>query len=186
LIRLTPFLGAGILAAILGYRLANLIPIAGRIYLILVFLGLLFGMIILDTEPGWNVVLFLGFALAAGIVINWSGAEITRIKTWIVFSGLLIISLVGGWYLKSKFGRAASVLFPLTIIYMIGWMLFLFFELSPVLERFWILLGLMLFTLIATAVFVGGKTMNKQDSIMPLANELFVVLFNLCWLSGLV
>jgi len=174
------------LAAVLGYHLANLIPLAARIYLVLVFLGLLFGMIILDTEPGWNVVLFLGFALAAGVVINWSGAEITQIKTWILFSVLVIVSLVGGWFLKGKFGRAARVLFPLTIIYMIGWLLFLFYPVSPALERTWIIIGLILFTLIATAVMVRGKTMNKQDSIMPLANELFVVLFNLCWLSGLV
>jgi hypothetical protein len=35
-------------------------------------------------------------------------------------------------------------------------------------------------------VLVRGKIKNQEDNPVPIVIELFVVLFNLCWLSGLV
>ena len=186
LIRLIPLLGLGILAAILGYNLANMIPAAWRVYLGLVFLGLLLSMVILDTEPGWNIVLFLGFAAVAGMYLYWSGAEYSRWKPWILFSSLVLISLVGGSVLNERFGRAAKVLFPITILYLGGWIFFLFYNIPTALKIIWIWSGLILFTLISIAVLVRGKIKSLEDNPVPIVIELFVVLFNLCWLSGLI
>ena len=78
LVRVTPFLGLGLLAAVLGYQLAGLIPVTARVYIQIAFLGLLFSLIILDKEPGWNVVLFICFGIAAGMMLFHSVSDLTR------------------------------------------------------------------------------------------------------------
>ncbi|MCK4490278.1 MAG: hypothetical protein KAU23_08470 [Anaerolineales bacterium] len=186
LIRLTPLLGLGVAAVILGYRLADWIPGIGSFYQLVIFLGLLLGMIILGTEPGWNVTLYLGFALAAGVLLFWSGALVNQLKTWILFSVLFLISLAGGAFSSRITGRAAALLFPITIFYLMGWILFLFFPLPGLYKTIWIIFGLVLFTLITIAVFNRGKILRQEESAVPLNIELFVVLFNLYWLSGLI
>jgi len=143
-------------------------------------------MVILDTEPGWNVVLFLGFAVVAGMLLNWSGAEYSRWNSWTLFSILILISLVGGSLLNGRFGRSAKVLFPITILYLVGWIFFFFFPIPAPFKIIWIISGLILFTLIFIAVLVRGKIKSQEDNPVPIVIELFVVLFNLCWLSGLV
>jgi len=176
----------GIGAVIFGYRLADWIPGIGSLYQIIILLGLFLGMIILGTEPGWNVTLYLGFALAGGVLLFWSGALVNQLKTWILFSVLLLISLAGGAFSSRSTGRAAAVLFPITILYLAGWVFFLFFPLPGLFKMIWIILGLALFTLITKAVFRQGKTLSQGESTVPLTIELFVVLFNLYWLSGLI
>lgn len=186
LIRLIPLLGMGVAAVILGYRLANWIPEIGWIFQLIILMGLLLGMIILDTEPGWNVTLYLGFALAGGMLLFWSGAFVSQLKTWILFSVLFLISLAGGAFSRGSTGRATAVMFPITFFYMIGWIFFLYFPLPGLYRMIWMILGLVLFTLITIAVFSRGKNLRQGESAVPLTIELFVVLFNLCWLSGLI
>lgn len=186
LVRVAPILGLGLLALIIGYQLASLVPVAGRIYLQVVFLGLLFGMVILDTEPGWNMVLFISFGLVAGMVILWSGANMSQLRTWILFSFLFLISITGGAFLKSDTERAAGLLFISTILYMVGWILFMLISLPGIVRTIWTVLGLVLFTIIAIAVISHGKTRNYENSAIPLSIQLFVVLFNLCWLSSVL
>jgi len=179
-------MGLGIGAVILGYRLADWIPGIGSFYQLVIILGLLLGMIILGNEPGWNVILYLGFALAGGVLLFWSGALVNQLKTWILFSVLFLISLAGGTFSRGSTGRAAAVLFPITIFYLIGWVFFLYFPLPALFRMIWMILGLVLFTLITIAVFNRGKNLSQGESAVPLTIELFVVLFNLCWLSGLI
>lgn len=186
LIRLSPLLGLGIGAVILGYHLADWIPGIGSFYQLIIILGLFLGMIILGSEPGWNVTLYLGFALAGGVLLFWSGALVNQLKTCILFSGLLLISLAGGTFSSRSSCRAAAVLFPITILYLAGWIFFLFFPLPELLKMIWVVLGLGLFTLITIAVFRRGKALHQEESAVPLTVELFVVLFNLYWLSGLI
>ena len=182
LIRVVPILGLGTAAAILGYHLASFIPVVGGIYLVLLFLGLFLSMTILNTEPGWNMVFFLGFALAAGTLLYWFGANIKQSYTWI----LLVISFIGGSLPKERFARATRVFFPITVLYLTGWILFFIVQISGVYKLIWIITGLVLFTLITIGVLVRGKTINRTDSPVPLAIELFVVIFNIYWMSSLL
>lgn len=185
-VQVAPFLGLGLLASFLGYQLVNIIlPVAGN-YIQIAFLALLFAMVILDTEPGWNLVMFLAFGVVAGMILNWSSSEISQLKTWILFSILLLISITGGLFLKRDSGRAARVLFLSTFLYMIGWFLIILTSLPGIVRTIWIVLGLILFTLVAMAVISQGKTRNDEGSAIPLSIQLFVVLFNICWLSSLV
>ncbi|MCJ7717024.1 MAG: hypothetical protein MUO54_10975 [Anaerolineales bacterium] len=187
LVRVVPLLGLGTIFTIVGYRLASIFQMTNSIYILFVFLVLLVSMMILDKEPGWNVVLFLGFALAAGVILLWSSAEITQPKTWILFSILVLVSLAGGLFLSKRIGLAATVLYPTTILYMIGWVLFLFFELPGLFKMIWIVLGLVLFTLIIIAILSRGENQSQEDNAaVPLAIELYVLLFNLFWLSSML
>ena len=182
-VQVAPFLGLGILTSVLGYQLVSLIPNNAGIFFQVAFLALLFGMVILDTEPGWNIVLFLTFGLVSGMMIHWSGAEISQLRIWILFLILVLISITGGFYLKRETGPEAGILFSGTFLYLIGWILFLLTTLPGIMRTIWIVLGLVLFTLVAMAVINQGKTQNAEDMTIPLSIQLFVVLFNLFWLS---
>jgi len=186
LIRVAPILGLGTAAAILGYHLASFIPVVDGIYLVLLFLGLFLSMIILNTEPGWNMVFFLGFALAAGTLLYWFGANIKQSYTWILLIILLVISFFGGSLPEERFAWATRVFFPITVLYLTGWILFFIAQISGVYKLIWIITGLVLFTLITIGVLVRGKTINRTDSPVPLAIELFVVIFNIYWMSFLL
>ena len=186
LIRVAPFLGLGLIGVIIGYQLADLVPAAARVYLQIVFLGLIFSMIILDKEPGWNLVLLICFGLTAGMMLIWSGGNLLQLKSWVVFLILFVISLAGGVLMKGAGGRVAGVLFFCTLLYMMGWILFAFVSLPDLAGMIWIILGLALFTFILMAVISQGKTQNDESSAVPLSIQLFVVLFNICWLSSLL
>lgn len=88
--------------------------------------------------------------------------------------------------MKGAGGRVAGVLFFCTLLYMMGWILFAFVSLPDLAGMIWIILGLALFTFILMAVISQGKTQNDESSAVPLSIQLFVVLFNICWLSSLL
>lgn len=183
-VQIAPILGLGVLASIFGYQLVFLIPNEARIFFQVAFLALLIGMVILDTEPGWNMVLFLTFGLVAGMMIHWSGAEISQLRSWVLFSILLLISIAGGFLIVKDTGSAAGILFLCTFLYMIGWFLVLLTSLPEIVRAIWIVLGLVLFTLAAISVIREGKRQNTERMPIPLSIQLFVVLFNLVWLSS--
>jgi len=158
----------------------------GRGYLLLVFFGLLLSMIILDTEPGWNLVIFLGFALVAGMLLYRSEVLVPQFKSWMIFSILCLISIAGAAYSRSRIRRAAGILYPVAVLYLLGWGCFLIFQIRPIYEMGWIVFGLILFTLITMVILNQGKTKSQDASPVPLVFELFVVLYNLFWLSSLL
>jgi hypothetical protein len=183
ILRLAPYLGLGVLGVVIGYNFANLIPLPGGMFLFVIFIAFLVGMTILDAEPGWNLVLFLGFSLVGGTVLYWSPLTVIQNKTWVLFLVLILVSLLGGAFTSSKIAAASIYLMPGTILYFLGWILFLFFDLPELLIMIWTGLGLALFTLIAIAILSRGKTQDKQEDIVPLVIQIFVVVFNLFWLS---
>ena len=185
LVRVAPILGLGLVATIVGYQLSIFLPFTAKIYLQGAFLVLLISMVIMDTEPGWNVVLFLGFGLVAGINLRWSGADLTRLRTWIFFLSLFLCSLTGGALLKRDTGRAAGILFLSTFLYMIGWFLFILTTQPESARTIWIILGLVLFTLVAIAVISKGLSKKDDSHPLSLSIQLFLVFFNLFWLSGM-
>jgi hypothetical protein len=157
-----------------------------RVYLLVPFLGFFLGMIILDQEPGWNIALLAGFALTAGLLLNWSGSNPSQWLTWVLFLGLGGVSLTGAAVMGERFQTWMRVLLALTVIYLLGWLALITLDLAPGYRGFWILTGLLLFTLITMGILQRGVKSDQDSSPVPLAIELFVVLFNLFWLSGLV
>ena len=143
-------------------------------------------MIILDTEPGWNLVLYLAVAFCAGILLVWSGAKIGQITTWITFLGLLLLILVLGALTRREVTRAWILVYPITLVYIIGWIFFISAQTAAGFRKIWIVFGLILFSALAVVILVRGKSNDQNDKTVSLSSELFLVLFNLYWLSGLV
>lgn len=186
LLMIAPYLGLGLLAAILGSYLAEFVLVAARAYLQFVFLGLFFSMIILDKEPGWNLVILICFGITAGMMLFWSGGNFLQLKSWVVFSILFIISLTGGYFMNGAGKLAPGVLFFCTLVYMMGWILFAFIPLPGMKGIIWIVFGFVLFTVILMVVISQGKNRNDESDAVPLSIHIFVLLFNLCWLSSLL
>jgi hypothetical protein len=125
-------------------------------------------------------------ALCAGILLTWSGAELDKIRTWIIFIGLLILILICGVLIKGDIKRAWILVYPITLIYIIGWVFFLSSQIPTAYQRIWIIFGMILFSVLAVLILVRGRAKEQDDKTVSLGSELFLVLFNLCWLSGLV
>ncbi len=186
LVQVAPLLGLGTLASILGYQHVYLIPDDSGTFFQAAFLALLFGMIVLATEPVWNMVLYLTFGLAAGMMINRLGVDISQFRTWVLFSIVVFILIAGGFFFKKGIGSLAGILFFCTFLYMIGWFLYLLSMLPEIWNTIWIILGLVLFTLVAIAVISRGKSQKAERMPIALSIQLFMVLFNLFWLSSLL
>lgn len=184
LLRLTPLLGSSVGAAILGYNLLYLIPGCIRCYLLIPYLVLFLTTTILDREPGWNVLLLLGYSLMAGAVLNWSGTEAARWSTWVLFLGLVFAALAVAPLLGNWFQKIFSFLFMLMIGYSLGWLVFIITDLFSRYRGIWIMLGLPLLTLCIGSIFQRGLSLKLEDNSVPLTVELVVVLINTFWLAG--
>ena len=170
----------------MGYNLLFLIPARSRAYLLIPFLVLFLAMTILDREPGWNLVLLLGFSFTAGTLLNWSGADAARWGTWLLFLSLCAAALIWAAVLGLSLSKGLKFLFPLTVLYLLGWLGIIFWDLPGWIRGLWIYSGLTLFTAIAAGILQKGMTIHSEESPVPLGIELWVILFNLFWLSGLI
>ena len=145
---------------------------------------LLISLVTLDAEPGWNLVFFIAFSLIAGILLNWSGTEISRFRTWILFILLLLVLVTGGFYLK-RFGKLVNaILFIGPIFYVVGWVFIAGVVVPAVVNHSWIVLGLVLFMLIGTGVIRQTKEHRAENKNISLSIQLLLILFNLFWLSS--
>jgi hypothetical protein len=146
--------------------------------------GSLIGLYILEDEPGWNGALLLGFAMAAGALLRGVNFEAAPGKVWSTLVFCLCVSLVGGAYSGQKVRRARVTLFPLSILYLLGWIVFSIFPLPEIGMMMWAVLGLLLFLLVGVSIFSRGKLEGGEGYPIPLASDLFVVGFNLFWLAA--
>lgn len=186
LLRLAPVLVLASAAAFLGYDQLSLIPARARSFLLIAFLVLFLIMTILDQEPGWNIVLLLGFSISAGMLLNWSDAEAARWGTWLAFFGLTGSALTGSVVFGKALRKGMRYLLPLTAFYILVWMGMIFWDLPPWVRGSLILSGLVLFTVFTAGTLQRGYSLKKDESPIPLSIKLWVILFNLFWLTGLI
>ncbi|RLD00556.1 MAG: hypothetical protein DRI46_07230 [Chloroflexi bacterium] len=168
----------------MGFNLLTLIPIQGRAYLLIPFLVFFLAMTILDREPGWNLILLMVFSFTAGLLLNWSGTDTSRWQTWLLFLGSGVAAVLGAVTLGKSLQTGLQFLLPLTVLYLLGWPGVLLWDLPGWIRGFWMLSGLLLFTLIAAAVLQRGFTLEVEESPVPLGISLWVILVNLFWVSG--
>ncbi len=185
LVRVVPYLGMAGVACWIGRSIGSWVPDSGRVYLMSITWGLLIGLYILEEEPGWNVALLLGFALAAGALFEEIDLGAFRGKVWSTLASCLCLSFVGGSLSGRRLRGVGVYLFPLAILYLLGWVFLKFFPVPGAWVSLWACLGLLLFLLIGVSVFSRGKVEGGQGSPVPLASDLFVVTLNLFWLAAM-
>jgi len=186
MIRLTPVLGLATAGSALGFHLIELIDGPRKAHTILIFLVLFLAMNLLIEEPGWNLVLLLGFSITSGLVLNWTRAAAGYWGTWILFLGLITVAL--GRILKQGDGRRMNSMYliPSASFYLVGWLGIIIWNLSGWILKIWVLWGLILFTMITAGLLQSGLTLRKKESPVPLGIKIWVVLLNLFWLSSLL
>ncbi len=186
MIRLTPVLGLAAAGLILGFHLMELIDGPGNALMLIIFLVLFLAMNLLIQEPGWNLVLLLGFSITSGLVLNWTGVFPGRWGTWILFLGLITAAL--SRILKQGEAHQINLIYriPPAGLYLSGWLVIIIWKLSGWILKIWIIWGLILFTMITADLLRSGLTLRKKESPVPLGIEIWVVLLNLFWLSSLL
>lgn len=183
LVSVAPVLGAAALAAGGGYYLGQWAPVAIRPYLIIIAWCLLIGMYILDQEPTWNFFLLVGFSALGGVLLRGLGSGINQGRGWGSLAVGLMLALLWGSWAGSQLSGAGIYLFPLTILYLLGWIGLSFYSFPSQYIAIWAALGWVLFLLIATSVISRGAFRTESVEPVSLAGDLFVVLFNLFWLG---
>jgi len=186
LIRLIPVLGLAMAGSALGFQLMELIDGPGNAHMLIIFLALFLAMNLLIQEPGWNLVLLLGFSITSGLVMNWTGVVPGRWGTWILFLGLITAAL--SRVLKQRDAHQINLInrIPTAGLYLTGWLVIIIWNLSGWILKIWIIWGLILFTMITADLLKSGLTLRKKESPVPLGIEIWVVLLNLFWLSSLL
>jgi len=179
---MSPVLGGAGLGSWFGHSLGGWVPDGARIYLMILAWGLLLGMFILDEEPRWNFALLIAFAFTGGILLSMMAVTSQRAKVWSTLSVGLVLALVWGVLAGAKIRKAGAYLFPATILYLLGWVLFAMYNLPAGITAAWAGMGLILFVFIGTSVISRAK-IEEGTSHVSLASDLFVVLFNLYWLA---
>jgi hypothetical protein len=120
------------------------------------------------------------------MILLWSGAEVMMIKSWALYLSLLVISLVGGALIRDYSGQVARLLILSAVLYMLGWVILALISLPSLISLVWTILGLVLFTTISVAIISHGKTQSRDETPIPLGVQIFLIQFNLFWLSALI
>ncbi len=183
LISIVPVLGAAVLAACGGFFLGRWVPSGIRPYLIIIAWSLLIGMFILDKDPTWNFFLLVGFSLLGGMLLQGLAIGVNQGKVWGSLAVGFMIALLWGSWSGSQLSQAGMYLFPITVLYLMGWIGVSFFTFPTQIVALWAGLGWLLFTLIGTSVFSRGASGVEKLELTALASDLFVVFFNLFWLG---
>jgi hypothetical protein len=186
LLQVGPYLGIGLAAQTLGFRLAHFIPSDGRSIVQAALWILIVVMILLANEPFWNNVLFLVFSLGAGMTLYWLSTGSLHPRTWYLLPILFIISAVGGDFIQGSASKMNRVLITGMLLFLLGWVLLQIIPLTDLVRKIWILSGLALFSATIMVIISLGKDQNNGDSAISRSIQLSVALFNLCWLANIL
>ena len=182
--RLLPSLGSAAVGAVLGYQFLFLVPRQARTYLLISTLILFLSLIILDREPGWNIVLLLGFSITAGSLLNLCGVDPSSWLTWLLFLVLCGVALVMAT--RRRDHLPPGMLRLVSVFYLLGWLVVILKVMPDWLRVLWMTAGLLFFMGLAASALKRGFALGIEESPTPLSIELFLILFNLFWLSGLI
>jgi len=183
LVSVVPVLWTAILASYGGYLLGRWALFANQSLLIIFAWCLLLGMYILDQEPTWNFFLLVGFSFVGGMLIQGVGLDANQGKVWGSLAVGVMMALLWGMWSGSQLSQAGMYLFPITILYLLGWVGCSFYSFPSWLLAIWAGLGWLLFMLIGTAVVSRGSSGIEEVEPISLCSDLYVIFFNLFWLG---
>lgn len=129
--------------------------------------------------------MFCGFALSAGVLLHWVDFSSILGKVWVTLSMAWVVLVVWGTLSGEKAVQGPGYLFPVMILYLLGWILFSLVSLPDVVAAIWAGLGWVLFTLIGVSVILRSKGESGQGFVTRMAVDLFVVSFNIFWLAAM-
>lgn len=183
LVSIVPVMGTAVLVAWGGYYLGQWISSGAWPYLTIISWGLLIGIFIFEKDPKWIFFLLVGFSFIGGMLLQGLGLDVNHSRGWGSLVLGFVIAFIWGASSGSQLAKAGGVLFPLTILYLLGWIVFSFYSFPSEVIAVWAGLGWLLFTLIGTSVISRRSSGMERIEPISLASDLFVVFFNLFWLA---
>ncbi len=156
--------------------------------LLLLAVALFLGLLVLWEVAPWNLALLGAFALVAGAILGrWTGPEggLWARAALVALAGLTLSGAVGR-RLAGLAARAGPGLWPLTWLYLLGWVLWAFWQPLPWLPLLWGGLGLALFLALSAAWFARLETRLQRHPPTTLACELYLYALNLALAAQVV
>ena len=180
-----PLLGLAGLAAFLGSHLAGNFPTWVGLPLTVGVFTLLVILQIFKMAHRWNLILLLGFAMTAGMLLQVIGIK-KHWFPWVVLFFATVVSLFWAFRLGIRLGWIGTALFPVSVAYLLGWAAFYFFSPPAILDVIWAGVGLIVFLGLAVHAITEGRYAEQAGSLVPLASDLFLIFLNLFWLGVII
>ncbi len=170
----------------LGHHLGKYTPPELWLLPAVIALILFLALQIFKKVPRLNFVLLMGLALMAGAVMNLFELPERTWLTWIILLLGLALSLVWSYLLGIRLGWLGIFLFPLTIVYLMGWFLISLLPEFAQLSIGWAVAGLFLFIALAIHILTEARFSRASEKPTPLVSDLFIVYFNLYWIGAVI
>lgn len=184
LLQCGPLLGLTALTATLGFHLGERVPSGWWLVPTLGALAFLISLQIFKTVPRWNLVLLMGLALMAGTLLNWLDLRSDRWVSWVILSLGIVVPLMWAYGLGLRVVYVGALLFSITMAYVLGWLVLYFLPENAMVSAVWVEIGVLVFLGLAVHIVTEARFSQSVETPVPLAGDLFVVLFNLFWLGA--
>lgn len=180
-----PFLGAACGMTVLGCLAGESTSVAGRRYIWILTWGILLGFQIMREERIWNLSLLLGFAFLSGVLLSALSAVFFRPLPWAASGGLLILGSGLSLWAGNPGPRLRRWLSLTYVIYLGGWLYFVFFARNSLCMYYWAAAGLPLFPVLLILI-LKEPCDQAEEQVIPLAGDVFVLVLNLFWITALM
>jgi FtsH-binding integral membrane protein len=150
--------------------------------LIVVGLILFVALLTFRNVAGWNLGLLITFALVVGLYLGRVFPEVGGSSwrlTLMVVLGLLLGAAAIGARLSGRLQRLGSVLWIVSWIYLLGWILVALLPLAPPIIMVWASVGVAIFFGLSSSWFAGLRDYAEKGKGVTLAIDLYILGINL-------
>jgi FtsH-binding integral membrane protein len=152
------------------------------ISLVAVTVLLYIAMLTFREQYGWNLSLLLFFSASLGSVfglhLSNTTLHVSLEPFWFVIPCLAVAATCGHW-IGDRFSELGVILWLVAWGYLLGWAVLIFLRLDPVFALTWSLIGLLLFTGLASVWFANMGAHFHQRSSVSAAINLYLICINL-------
>lgn len=161
------------------------LPIGGFLRMPLLLVGVLLfaGLMTFRRTRGWNLVLLLGLAVAAGALMGpaLDAAHVSWTSAIVLMVALIGMAALIGKALRDRLHRAGFILWVLAWIYLAGWLIGGLLRPDELLRILWACAGLVVFGGLATVWFsrLGSEEIPPRGLSVALGCDLYLLGLNI-------
>lgn len=186
LIKMFPYLlGAGVLLRI-GFLVAGIFEIKNTGYIFPFFLLILFVLLFLKFDTGWNLALIIVFSLFSGFLLGCLDPDCFQNRSILLFFVLSTLTWFGAGFLRRDISIPLFLMLFLCICYLLGWIWILIATQYTRIFFVWIMFGIGLNLLFSLCILNRAKKEISAVEETPLAVDLIVFSINLFWFSAIL
>jgi hypothetical protein len=184
LIKMFPYLlGAGVLFR-MGFLVAGSFEIKNTGYIFPGFLFILFVLLFLKFDTGWNLALIIIFSVISGFMLGCLDPDCFQNKSVVLFLILSLLTWIGVGFLRRDVSIPLFVMLFLCIGHLLGWIWIVTASQHTRIFFVWIIFGIGLNLLFSLGILNRAKKEISAVEEIPLAVDLIVFSINLFWFSA--